>query len=160
MNDRSDIKKALLRQAVRENEDVIKGRYRFRRRTPSQQVQRLARALFLMAVPLALFSSAYLVSTAAGGWFETQRTAETARFEEARAASEKARADAETAKAAAQVAASRLEARRSLDSAVEAQGEEAVPLPHPQLTRIYLPFSMLTATDSSRPSTLCWSSSR
>lgn len=35
VSDTSDIKKALLRQAVRENEDVIKGRYRFRRLSPS-----------------------------------------------------------------------------------------------------------------------------
>lgn len=121
----------MLRQAVRENVDVIEGRYRFRKRTPSQHLQRLARAFFFAAVPLALFASAYLLSGAADGWFESRRTADTARFEEARAASERARVEVERARAAAQVAASRLEARRSLDSSVEAQGEEAMALPEP-----------------------------
>ncbi|MDH3255890.1 MAG: N-acetylmuramoyl-L-alanine amidase [Acidobacteriota bacterium] len=78
MDEIQTLKSHLLRQAVRENVDVITGRYRFKRRSKSSQIHFVARAFFFMAVPLALFFSSYLIASVAGSWLEGQSAKTTA----------------------------------------------------------------------------------
>ncbi len=117
MPTQSPLKRSLLRQAVHSNVDVIEGRYRFRRKPAREHVYSVARILFLVAVPLALFSSSYLVSAMVGDWLDSRRADQAVRAEEARAEMEEARVEA--ARAAQQAA----EAERATVEAERAKAE-------------------------------------
>ncbi|MCP4203448.1 MAG: N-acetylmuramoyl-L-alanine amidase [bacterium] len=70
MSDLADIKQRVISEAVRENLDVIRGRYRFRRRSKEQRLQIYARIVFLLTLPVAVFFAGYLGSKAAESWVE------------------------------------------------------------------------------------------
>jgi N-acetylmuramoyl-L-alanine amidase len=95
--------------------DVIQGRYRFRRRPKIHYAQLAARVFFFLAAPIALFGSAYLVSSLTVSWLENRRVVQTMRVEEARAAAQETEVEAERAErefAAALAVAERLERHR------------------------------------------------
>jgi N-acetylmuramoyl-L-alanine amidase len=76
MDERRSVKRRMLREAVRENVDVIAGRYRFRKRSKASRLQAVARFFFFVSLPLALAFSSYLIASATGDWLEQrQRTA-------------------------------------------------------------------------------------
>ncbi len=70
MSELAHIKERVIREVVRENMDVIRGRYRFRRPTKTQKAHTASRIFFLLTLPVALFLGAYLVSKVAEGWIE------------------------------------------------------------------------------------------
>ena len=85
MDKSKSLKRRMLREAIRDNVDVIKGRYRFKRPPKISQLRSLATIFFFIAVPLALLLSSYLIANVAGEWLD-QRAAERLRSEEAAAA--------------------------------------------------------------------------
>jgi N-acetylmuramoyl-L-alanine amidase len=75
MDKGQSIKRRVLREAVRDNVDVIKGRYRFNRPARTSRAQRSARLFFFIAVPLALLFSSYLIANVAGDWLDLRAAA-------------------------------------------------------------------------------------
>jgi N-acetylmuramoyl-L-alanine amidase len=71
----------MLREAVRENLDVIAGRYRVRKRSKTSRLQAVARIFFFVSLPLTLAFSSYLIASATGEWLDQRqrRAAELAR---------------------------------------------------------------------------------
>ncbi|MDH3744763.1 MAG: N-acetylmuramoyl-L-alanine amidase [Acidobacteriota bacterium] len=118
MSTKSPLKRALLQQAVYNNVDVIKGRVRFRKKTKREHAHAFARIFFLVAVPVTLFGSSYVVSAVAGDWLETRRVAQLARAEEVRIAADKTRV--EVARAEQQAAEAERERAEAEQAAVEA----------------------------------------
>lgn len=115
---RSSFKRALLRQAVHRNVDVIKGRIRFRKKPKREHALTFARIFFFVAVPLTLFGSSYVVSAVAGDWLETRRVAQLTRAEEARIEIEETRAA--VARARQEAAEAEREKAEAQQAAVEA----------------------------------------
>ncbi len=72
MSEQAHIKQKILRGVVRENIDVIEGRYRFRTRTSFQRLLTFLRVLFFVASPVALFGVAFLATRAADSWIGLQ----------------------------------------------------------------------------------------
>lgn len=70
MAEPADIKQHLIRGAVRENVDVMQGRYRFKRPTKTQRLRTALRVLFLIGLPIVVFGAAFLVSDYAERWLE------------------------------------------------------------------------------------------
>ncbi|MFQ5528265.1 MAG: N-acetylmuramoyl-L-alanine amidase [Thermoanaerobaculia bacterium] len=68
MSELAQIKQRLIRGAVRENVDVIRGRYRFRKPSKGKRFQALARILFFLTLPVALFFGAYLATHLVESW--------------------------------------------------------------------------------------------
>ncbi|MEE8138463.1 MAG: hypothetical protein V3T81_06280, partial [Thermoanaerobaculia bacterium] len=66
------IKRRVVRQAVAENVDTIRGRLpRPREGRGLRAVLTLARLLFFVGLPAALFASSYVLSSVAENWRET-----------------------------------------------------------------------------------------
>jgi N-acetylmuramoyl-L-alanine amidase len=72
MDKAQSLKRRLLREAVRDNVDVIKGRYRFKKPDNASRLQTVVRVLVFIAAPLALLFSSYLIATVAGDWLEVR----------------------------------------------------------------------------------------
>ncbi|MEE8137478.1 MAG: N-acetylmuramoyl-L-alanine amidase [Thermoanaerobaculia bacterium] len=70
------IKRRVVRQAVAENEDTLRGRLpRPREGRRLRAMFTLARLLFFVGLPAALFASSYVLSSVAEDWRETRRAA-------------------------------------------------------------------------------------
>jgi N-acetylmuramoyl-L-alanine amidase len=67
MTESDTLKSVLVRQAVRDNVDTIKGRYRFKRPTATSRLQAVSRIFFFFTVPIGLFFSSYLIASVAEG---------------------------------------------------------------------------------------------
>jgi N-acetylmuramoyl-L-alanine amidase len=68
MNELADIKQRVISEAVRENLDVMRGHYRFRRPSKEKRLQLYARLVFLLTLPVALFLVGFLGSKATERW--------------------------------------------------------------------------------------------
>lgn len=78
MSELANIKQRILGEAVRENLDVIRGHYRFRRSSNKwRRLQKVAWVVFLLTLPVALFLAAFQASKIADGWVQL-RSAELA----------------------------------------------------------------------------------
>jgi len=72
MDKAQSLKRRLLREAIRDNVDVIKGRYRFKRPTKASRLQAAGRVFVFIAVPLALLFSSYFIASVAGDWLDVR----------------------------------------------------------------------------------------
>ncbi len=86
MAELTQYKRRLIRRAVRDNVDVIRGRIRIRRPPKIERAARMSRIFFFLTVPLALFGASYLAASLVRPWFEMRaasagrRTAELNRY--------------------------------------------------------------------------------
>lgn len=69
------IKRRILREAVQENVDIMVGRTPLKRRRPLGVLARAARLFFFIAVPIAVFTSSYLLATIADETWDLGRRA-------------------------------------------------------------------------------------
>jgi N-acetylmuramoyl-L-alanine amidase len=75
MDKGQSIKQRVLREAVRDNVDVIRGRYRFKRSRKNSRLHTAARVFFFLAIPLALVFSSFLIANVAGNWLSVRTAA-------------------------------------------------------------------------------------
>jgi len=72
MSELADIKRRVIGEAVQDNLDVMRGVYRFRRAPVEKRLRNVARVVFLLTLPVALFFAAFLASRGVDGWVELQ----------------------------------------------------------------------------------------